>query len=270
MLFSSRINDAEHVIGDDNYQSYLGENVVQGQGMGRGLWPGERPFGEIAYGGVSAIRTLDEKEIVERAEELERKKERISDLILEKNIPCKNQRSTNYCWAFGVTGILEIKRVQENQPFISFSPASVAAPIKNFRNQGGWGDQAVEYMAKYGIMPSSIWPDAEISRQYYTEENKKLALNYCVPEFDDVSNDILAVATHLVLRVPLAVAFNWWSHLVYYADVVIKDGRIYGFRMRNSWSASWGDNGFSVLTGSKMYPNGTNAIRTTSPYVAAA
>lgn len=176
------------------------------------------------------------------------------------NLPHKDQKRTNYCWVFGPTHCLEIMRLKATGTVVSLSPASAGAPIKNFMNVGGWGDQALKRFISHGVNYSSDWPDTAIDRSYYTEENKQKALeNRAIEHFnlrtwEEVGSAILA-------GIPLGVGYTWWYHLV--CAVGLKKGN-HDLLIRNSWQG-WGDNGFGWLSGNRKYPDGTVAITAMQP-----
>jgi hypothetical protein len=66
------------------------------------------------------------------------------------------------CWIFGPTKAVEIIRLIQGQPMISLSATSVGAQIKNFREEGGWGQEGLEFIAEHGIIPESLWPECKL------------------------------------------------------------------------------------------------------------
>ena len=69
------------------------------------------------------------------------------------------------------------------------------------------------------------------------------------------------VASCLLSNIPCAVDFNWWGHSVMACDLVEVSSNSFGIRIRNSWTDSWGDKGFSVLQGSKAIPDNAVGFR---------
>lgn len=155
----------------------------------------------------------------------------------------KDQNGTNFCWAFGVVGAMEVCRITAGLPHVELSPASIACPIKNWRNQGGWGDQAIEYIEEHGIMPESIWPEHKITKEHWTAENREVAKKYRITEWDDLSNDFELHVSCLLQGIPVAVGYNWWGHLVFSMGVRYRNGR-FEIESMNSWSERYGDNGY--------------------------
>lgn len=235
--------------------------------MSRGL---ELPRGHSAedynYGGSAEPFPVEleipESEWADRIQEREKRQSRISDRIVQTGHPEKDQNGVPYCWIFGPVQAYEFVRMMANEPYISFSPASAGAPIKNFRSVGGWGKEGLEWIAKYGLVPTANWPDYAVNRKYYTEENKSLALKYRVTEWWELRpRSVKQLVSCLLLGWPVAVGYNWWAHEVVGVDPLWLDGAI-ALRIRNQWKG-WGDKNFGVLRGNKMIPDDAVVPRVT-------
>lgn len=188
-------------------------------------------------------------------EEQEQRKTRVSDVVNLAGLPCKDQAQTNFCWANAPTHLLEIALVRQNQLKTILSPASVACPINGFRNQGGWGEDALRQLIESGAVPVGHWPANAIDKKYYTEANKTLALNYLVPGWYNLRPKTLEEQISCLLRqFPVAVGLDYWGHEVSDYEAVWVNGQI-GVRFRNSWGMSWpnqGAMGYSIRQGSKI------------------
>lgn len=249
MSFSSALYPGELIIHDTTPE----EVHAPPKGMSRGLDLSLK--GPEGYAGVAdsfpSDLLIDPSEFEPRIKELEERKSRLSDLSLLEGLPCKDQNGTNLCWANGPTHCTEIIRLLQGQSMIIISPASVAGPVNGFRNQGGWGKEALDQIISHGAVPVDKWPANAISKQYYTEENKQLAMNYRVIEWVELEpRNMQQLASLLLRRIPVAVGYNWWSHEITAVDAVWLDGAL-AIRIRNSWGMGWGDKGFSILQGSK-------------------
>lgn len=186
--------------------------------------------------------------------------------VSKNNSYVSNGIGVHNCWANGPISALHILQIKDGGEFIPLSPASVAAPIKNFRNEGGWGLEAMEWIAKYGVCPTSAWPNNAINRSYYNAENKNLALQFRVKEWDELTpRNLDELMTMLLMRIPVAVGYSYWSHEVCAIDPVYLGPNQYGVRIWNSWGDSWSDNGMAVLTGSRMIPDDAVAPRVFAP-----
>ncbi len=186
----------------------------------------------------------------------------IGDLLRANKIPCKDQDGTNYCWAYASVGCVEALRALQGQPYVDLSAESVAGPIKNWRNQGGWGYEALEQLTNVGACRSDFMdsPNSLSPRRWKTgweadRANHKIVAAWAT--LDDGGFD--AVFTAALLRLPVSIGLDWWSHQVMVtAPVVFSDGS-YGVEIRNSWGSEYGDDGFAELTESRATPSGSFA-----------
>lgn len=262
MAFQSKLHPLEIIINDSTLEA-----ITHDPQFGRGLNLGLK--GPLGYGSAAdpfpPNLEIAESEFEVRIKELEERQNRISDQIEFYKIKCKDQKQTNYCWIFGPTGCQEFVRAQQNQKYISLSPASAGAQIKHYTNQGGWGLEAIQFIEKEGLAPSELWPDTAIDRKYCTPETQARMLDFRVTEWWELRPRNMRQVMGCVLRgIPVAVGYNWWGHEVYACDGVWLDGTL-ALRIRNSWytnpTTPWGNNGFGILQGSKMYPDDAVAPR---------
>lgn len=253
MAFTSKLYPGEKIIHDTSPADW----EVTPAGMSKGLELARR--GPEGYAGVAEPFPDDllipMSEMEARIKEAEETKTRLSDIVDQAGLPCKDQNGTNYCWINAPTHCVEIVRCWQNQEMVILSPASAGGPIKGFRNEGGWGKEGLEFIIKNGLVPVDKWPANAIQRSYYTEENKQIALNYRVTEWTECRpRNIQQVASLLLRKIPGASGLNWWSHEVTYYEPVWIDGTL-AIRIRNSWGMQWGTKGYSILQGSKMLPD---------------
>lgn len=248
MAFSSKLYPGEMVV-----DHATNSDVTHLKEYGRGFEPENSLFGKFGSPASPFPKELimDDNEIISRIQEAEERESRLSDVILRANLPSKDQKQTNYCWAFAPAHCLEIARLLQNQEYIDLSAASVAAPIKGYRNQGGAGTEALAYMSDYGIFPTIMWPNAAIDRRYYTQEGKQTALSYRTTEWWELGN-IRELNSYLMLRRGAAsVGYPWWSHEVSVVEPIVLDGVI-AHRDRNNYGMGYGYKGFFIVRGSRM------------------
>lgn len=170
------------------------------------------------------IPLLSRQEIKERAKDREQSKSRIFDIMAMAGVKPLNQGSTPYCWINGLTDCVQIARVIAGAPHVPLSPASVGAPIKNYRAEGGWAIQGAKYGSEHGWCPQSLWPANAIDRKYDTEASRAERAKYAIaPDgwIDLPQGSWDAVFTCLVLGLPCTLAHMEWSHLVTAIDVMI-------------------------------------------------
>jgi hypothetical protein len=179
------------------------------------------------------------------------------------------------------------------------SAYSIAAPLKNFRDEGYWGAAGVDWQIEKGCATSKTWPQQSMSRANLNDAMRAEALKYRVDEgwVDlaaaqyDRNLSWAQVVTCLLLNQPVIADLNWWGHSICYMG--LKDGASVFPEMRtgagklmtlaefeavwdmhdpvtagigaeewNSWGDGWGDNGTSVLSPQKSVPDGSVALRT--------
>lgn len=168
------------------------------------------------------------------------------------------------CWMFSTTSAYEARRMLQGETYINFSPASCGGILTNGRNVGGWCEQAIKGIDEYGLAPDSMWNSTQISGRRPADLLKKMK-TFDVPSFAEVTpNSLPDLMTAGLSYTPLAVGLSWWSHAILFCEPVWLDGAV-AYRFRNSWGASYGSNGFSILQGRKMIPDDCIAVLSVSP-----
>jgi hypothetical protein len=258
---SSALYDGEMIFNDETPESVYDTDI---EGQGRGLMldmrgPGDYEYGEFASPFPDSL-LVPMSEMEDRIKEMEETKSRVSDLCTQANLSCKNQASTNYCWINSPVYIMEVNQIITNQPVKILSPASGGARIKNFRNVGGWGREAVEWMSKNGINTVDEWPANAIDQRFNTAQNQQIAKTRLFVEWIELRpRNMHQLLSLLVRRIPVTGGFNWWRHQVSLIDPVWLDGAP-AIRQRNSWGMQWGAQGYGILQGSKALPDDAVAI----------
>lgn len=187
----------------------------------------------------------------------------------------KNQDGTNFCWANGPSNALDIARMMAGGTYQESSAASVACILTNYRNVGGWGIDAIKYMAETGPCSVDLWPNAAIHRRYDTPKSRADRANHKIAEWIDVPpNDLEALVSCLLPPhcLPCAVGYDWWLHEV--CAVALKNlskTAIVGV-IFNSWeNIAWGYRnehgirGFGDLSESNFRADDCQAVRIVTP-----
>jgi hypothetical protein len=185
--------------------------------------------------------------------------------LATNNIQAKDQNGLGYCWVYGSTRAVELRRVLEGLPQLDLSPESVGGPCTNWRNQGGYAGEAFTQIQNAGICESS-YMDAPCSlhpSRWKTgwQDNAKLheAVDWYNIDGSDSGPIFDEVISCLLNNSPVAAGLGWWGHLIcFIAPVLLADGSV-GVLFQNSWGVDWpttGANGLAILTESRATPDG--------------
>ena len=163
-----------------------------------------------------------------------------------------------------------LARAYMNEPYADLSAYAGACMIKNFRDEGGWGGEGVEFEATKGVPTSEFWPQQSMSRGNDNPKTwENAALHKYVRWMDlDPNNMLDQLVTAALLDCPVVSDFNWWSHSVCTADIVDWDGRQLTTRIWNSWGDSWSEQGLGLLSGNHSIPDSAIACIVVSPSLA--
>lgn len=295
------------VIHDGNAHEFTDGTVHDGEVRRCGAIP--RPPG-IVYGTARQgldIPLVPQGEWSSRIAQKTAEKSWLRDLRDRGNngqrIPSRDQNGRGYCWVHSGVGAMLLCRARDNQPYLDLSAYGPACKVKNFRDEGGWGAQGVDFLTNTGCPTSKTWPQQGTDRSLDNPTTWAEAGKYKVDEaWNDLSlaqydrNLTFAqVVTCLLANIPVVLDFNWWGHSVVGASLkdgvrVFNDGelrlesgklptvqefgRLWGMNdpvtagtgvtIWNSWGDSWGDAGMGDLSASKSVPDGSVAVRSVS------
>lgn len=303
------LRPGELLIGDHNWKQYVKNPTVDGERKARGLVPrnyATHPRG--CYAGIEAVDfpLIPQSEWSARIADKVAQKSQLSDIRMTGNggamIPSRDQNGKGYCWAHSGTSAHLLVRAVNNLPYADLSAYGIACQIKNFRDEGGWGAQGVDWQIANGVPTSKTWPQQSMSRNNVNDAMKADAaahkilagwIDLAAAQYDrKLTFD--QVITLLLSNVPVVVDYNWWSHSVCAADAVdgakqrnvtrSRSGKLmqlrqfekawglndpvtagFGTRDWNSWGDSWSAQGMGVIAGSKAVPDGAVAPRVVSP-----
>jgi len=200
--------------------------------------------------------------------------------------PVKNQGQCGSCWAFSTTGSLEGSNFLVNGNLVSLSEQQLVDCAGSFGNQGcngGLMDNAFKYVKESGICSESDYP--------YTARDgtcKSCSSVVKLASYSDVPAKNLDALETAVAQQPVSVAVDaagtGWQ---LYSGGIMKGGLFgcgtsldhgvlavgYGsasgkdyWKVKNSWGASWGENGYIRLAKSSGTGSGTCGIALSASY----
>lgn len=220
---------------------------INGRGLERRDYSAQ-PYGSVpgvsAYAG--AVKT--KAECIEIARQRKAAKAMNRDVADLFSIPIYDQNGTNYCWINAVIKMLLYAQAKSGQKVVQLSAASCGAPIKNFKNQGGWGGEAIEYLKKHGGVPVEFWPNNAIDRKYDTPANDARRVPFKAVECMELEeNNLDQLRSVLSDGWLVAAGLPWWGHEILITDYDDDDTYLFD----NSWGLQWGDRGRGALTPKK-------------------
>lgn len=277
------------IISDANAHEFCAGGSRAG-GLGYRGW--QRPGAEHRFrGGRPIVRTIPRSEWKDRIRAGQGSF--LSDLLKQQGIRAKDQNGLGYCWVYGSTRTVEVRRATMGLPFHDLSPESVGGPCTGWRNEGGYASEAFQQPQDAGACESAYmdcphslrvkrwkpgwqqnarlheavqWYEIGGSEAWSREHGAGSLQSCSLPStprsplpapssFDDV-------ITCLLNRIPVAAGLDWWGHLVCFLDpVILPDGSV-GVLFQNSWGVDWpaaGANGLACLTEDRGTPDGAAA-----------
>lgn len=190
---------------------------------------------------------------------------KILDAMTAAGVQAKDQNGLNYCWCYGSTRAVEIRRLLEGCPHIDLAPESVGGPCTGWRNVGGYAGEAFTQVQNAGICEES-YLDAPCSLHYRNwkagwQDNAKTheAVDWYNIDGEGGGSIFEQTVTCLLQDSPVAAALGWWRHLIcFLAPVLLPDNTV-GVLFQNSWGVDWptkGANGLAILTEGRATPDG--------------
>lgn len=273
MAKSKKNTVPEMVIDDSNFESVIGE-MVDGEYKGHGLVPRDLAnYPKEMFAPPSDLVLIPRSEWSDRIKEMEQAESRTSDILLRGGVPSLDQGQAPYCWAHSTVGCVQAVRAINNQPYVPLSAFAVAATIKKGAQEGGWAGLSAKFIRERGVPSQQLWPQGNSNYRQFDKPTvwENAALHKTMEDWVDLTREVYdqnlgfdQLATCLLLNIPCATDWNFWSHSTMSCDLVEVEAGDFGVRIRNSWGPNWptqGAGGFGILRGAKCIPDGALAIR---------
>ena len=195
--------------------------------------------------------------------------------------PIKNQGQCGSCWAFSTTGSIEGINFINNGNLVSLSEQQLVDCSGSYGNQGcngGLMDSAFKYViATGGLCSESAYPYQGVDGSCQASSCNRVVQ---ISSYTDVPQQNSNALMSAVAQQPVSIAieadqsaFQFYSGGVLtgtcgnnldHGVLVVGYGSLSGtdyWKVKNSWGASWGMNGYVLLArGSSYSPNGQCGI----------
>lgn len=196
------------------------------------------------------------------------------DVFFRLGMEALDQNGQGYCWGYSTTSGIMLGTGMSLGVYERLSGHMIGCLVKNYRDQGGWNAQSIQFAQENGVAPTSgpgAWPEKSMSRSNDTPEMRAAAKKRIILEAMDLDDGGERLkrqcATCLCNNIVYPSDHNWWGHSVL-AGKIRKwgpNGRDFEIEILNSWTKTWSDRGWGVLAGPKAIPNGAIAIRVVRP-----
>lgn len=261
------------IIDDDNWRDHIGiqhddGSVILpddhpnngGERRFMGCMPRQSEPGTLPYCAKPDFKLISRNEWSSRIKDREQSGSTNRGVIDHAGVECLDQNGTNYCWVNSPAGAVMSVRAMQGESYVKLSPASLGGPLTGYRNIGGYLDDALRGATEMGFASTDFVPPNSLRKSDRKSGTEANALLHRVTKWWDMMSKsdgqmFDRCATLLLQGIPVCVGYNWWSHAVTLIDLVeISPGK-FGFKFRNSWGASYGDNGYAILAEGKGTPD---------------
>jgi len=234
-------------------------------GQGMGLIP--RNFQHHPVGSYPYAEPFDNSLIIPESQwddlikQQEDEQSSLEHLSRAAGVKSLNQNGQGYCWAYSTTMAVMLTEIKEGKVHVPLSGHMIGCLVKNYRDQGGWNQESLEFAANNGIASQASWPEGSMDRSNDTQIMRTDAQRHRVTEFWDLSDNRatarMQLASLLLLGVPVMIDLNWWGHSV--CAIRLMKRNPFTVRIRNSWGDDWSEAGYGDLIDSRAIPDGASA-----------
>jgi C1A family cysteine protease len=277
MSYQSDLGANPLIIDDGNASKLVDQWRQEGLTFG-GM---QRDYNSAPFGSASRPSKLfqytfesDRGKLRDRIQRADENKTTPDDWRMSLKVPVLDQDSWGYCWFYGCCGAMLNCYAMTGGVVPNLNPFPTAYRIKNGRNEGGWGEEALRGIEQYGVVEESLWPghEAKMSNWDRQEVKANAILHKVTESLELPRRDILALVSVLTdprNPRPVTVGYDWWGHLIYAVRAGWKDGKFL-VKIVNSWKETWGEKGTAWLTESKAIASEQIAIQRVSTLAHAA
>lgn len=264
---------AMHIIDEDNWREHIGENGVLdptnpnsgGEKRLFGCLPRVSATGSLKFAAPPTFDLYPRNELASRSKDLIQSGSTLRDYATRAGIKSYDQANTNYCHANSPALAIRLNRVVQGERDVVLSPGSIGGPVTGYRNEGAVIEDDLRQIVEFGAATIDFVPANQISKGGWKPGAVENAALHKVTHWWDLGNKdsqmFLRCATLLLQGIPVCVGYNWWSHAVTLTALVeISPGK-FGFEFRNSWGASYGEDGYGILAEGKGTPDSAYAPR---------
>jgi len=175
-----------------------------------------------------------------------------------------NQGQCGSCWAFSTAENLQAVNYLNKNPFVYYSEQQLVDCSTAYGNQGcngGLMTQAFQYVVKYGIEPASAYPYKAVDGtcQYNSAEAQMVITAYTAIPENNCADLVTALQTQPIAIAVDAQTWQFYSrgilslcgktldHGVQLVGYFEQTGQTGYYTVKNSWGASWGEQGYIQL-----------------------
>lgn len=274
-MYLSDLGSNPLIIDDGNADKYVDQ--WRQEGLVCGMTPRDyraAPFGSASRPVYQYQYESDRNKLRDRIKRADENKATPDDWRIAGGVPVLDQNGYGLCWCYGTVGAMMTTYAMAGQFPPHLSAAGPAFQGKNWRDEGGWGEEALRYIERFGVPELSVWPEHSRDRSLPSkpEVQESAAKHKVTQSLELPRNDInalISVLTDPVWPRPVTVGFTWWGHLVYAVRAGYKDGQFL-VKIVNSWKPTWGEQGCAWLAENKAKASEQIAIQRVSPLVQAA